>query len=239
MSTVRAETDKDGQTEKSPSRKVQSIEIGIFLLLIVPSMVSSYLIPGLVVGSFTVTAIASILNDVALLGLVLYFLWRNGEVFSSIGWTLRGIRHETVLGALLFLPMFYTIGVISSLLQVAGLHIPSKPPAVFNIHGPSKLLLATLLIIIVAIAEETIFRGYLIRRFQAITSSKTAAVLLSSFVFSLGHGYEGIAGMITVFCLGVVFAVVYLWRRTLTASVTMHFVQDFTAIVLASLVGQR
>jgi membrane protease YdiL (CAAX protease family) len=51
----------------------------------------------------------------------------------------------------------------------------------------------------VAVAEETIFRGYLILRFRAVTGRTSAAVLLSSIVFSLGHGYEGMAGVISFF----------------------------------------
>ena len=64
------------------------------------------------------------------------------------------------------------------------------------------MLLAFILVTVVAVAEETIFRGYLILRFRAVTGRTSAAVLLSSIVFSLGHGYEGMAGVISVFSLG-------------------------------------
>lgn len=84
-------------------------------------------------------------------------------------------------------------------------------------------------------AEETIFRGYLILRFQALTISPTAAVLLSAFIFSLGHGYEGWAGVMIVGIMGVVLALVYLWRQSLIAPIVMHFLQDFLGIVFLSL----
>jgi Type II CAAX prenyl endopeptidase Rce1-like len=45
------------------------------------------------------------------------------------------------------------------------------------------------------------------------------AALLSSFIFSLGHGYEGAAGMATVGVLGLVFAMVFLWRGNLVAPI--------------------
>jgi membrane protease YdiL (CAAX protease family) len=86
-------------------------------------------------------------------------------------------------------------------------------------------------------AEETIFRGYLILRFGAITASRTVAVLVSAVVFSLGHGYEGTAGLITVGALGLVFALVYVWRKSLVAPVVMHFLQDFIGIILLPLLG--
>ncbi len=58
----------------------------------------------------------------------------------------------------------------------------------------------------------------------------------SSVIFSLGHGYEGAAGVITVFYMGLIFALIYLWRGSLVAPVIMHFLQDFTGILIPSLV---
>ena len=79
-------------------------------------------------------------------------------------------------------------------------------------------------------AEETIFRGYLLLRFQPILRSATASVLLSSVIFALGHGYEGTAGLATVGTMGAVFAVVYLWRGSLVAPIVMHFLQDISTL---------
>jgi membrane protease YdiL (CAAX protease family) len=77
-----------------------------------------------------------------------------------------------------------------------------------------------------------IFRGYLIRRLQTATSSTAAAVLLSSVVFALGHGYEGSLGVVTVGVMGLIFSLVYLWRQSLVVPIVLHFLQDFLAIVL-------
>jgi membrane protease YdiL (CAAX protease family) len=92
---------------------------------------------------------------------------------------------------------------------------------------------------VVAVAEETIFRGYLILRFKAVTGRTGAAALLSSIVFSLGHGYEGMAGVISGFSIGVVLALVYLWRKSLVAPIVIHFLTDFATIILPTLLGGR
>jgi membrane protease YdiL (CAAX protease family) len=63
------------------------------------------------------------------------------------------------------------------------------------------------------------------------------AVLVSTVIFSLGHGYEGTAGVITVGVLGLTFALVYVWRKSLVAPVVMHFLQDFIGIILLPLRG--
>ena len=57
-------------------------------------------------------------------------------------------------------------------------------------------------------------------------------MILTAVVFSLGHGYEGTAGVITVGAMGLAFCLVYLWRKSLVAPVTMHFLQDLVAIVI-------
>jgi membrane protease YdiL (CAAX protease family) len=103
----------------------------------------------------------------------------------------------------------------------------------------AQLLLSFVLVIIVALAEETIFRGYLILRFKAITSSPVAAALLSAVIFSLGHGYEGSAGVITVGIMGFVFAIIYMWRQSLVAPIVMHFLQDFIGVVLVPLLSVK
>ena len=88
-------------------------------------------------------------------------------------------------------------------------------------------------------AVATIFRGYLMLRFQAVLRGPARAVLLSSLIFSLGHGYEGSAGLVTVGVMGAVFALIYLWRLSLVAPVVMHFLQDFLSIVLLPFLGMK
>jgi len=75
-------------------------------------------------------------------------------------------------------------------------------------------------------------------RINAITSSSTAAVLLSGVIFSLGHGYEGTASVVTIGVMGSVFALIYQWRRSLIAPVVMHFLHDFIGIVLIPFLKQ-
>ena len=195
-----------------PVRKVQMIEVAVFLFLIVPSMATSFLINDHQsdVG-FKTGAIFSILNDLGLVSLVFYFIWRNKEPLQRIGLTLKNFPKEAGWGLLLFVPVIYATNRLESALHAAGLSAPTKLPSFLTAQGHAGLFLAVVLVVVVAIVEETIFRGYLIRRLNTATRRPWAAVLLSAMVFSIGHGYEGIAGVITIFCLGTVLAVVYLW----------------------------
>jgi hypothetical protein len=93
-------------------KKAQLFEVSVFLLLIVPSMMQSFLVVEQGAASFTVTAWATILRDLGLVGLVAYFLWKNEQSADRIGWTLRNVRTEIGIGFALFIPFFVGIGLV-------------------------------------------------------------------------------------------------------------------------------
>ena len=224
----------------TPSRKIQAAEVAIFLLLIVPSMVLSLFVIRQGQLSFLLAATAIIFRDVGLVCLILFFLWRNGEPVSCVGWTWRHPARELIIGVVCFVPVFLGAALLERILLRAGLSGSATPlPSFLNAKGPAEGLLAVVLVTVVALAEETIFRGYLLLRFLPILRNTTASVLLSSAIFAVGHGYEGSSGLVTVGVMGAVFAVVYLWRGSLVAPIVMHFLQDFISIVLLPAVGLK
>jgi uncharacterized protein len=215
-----------------PGRRIQRVEVLVFLSLIVPSLVLSFFALGQGAVSFDVVACATILRDLALVGLVAYFLWRNHEPLSRIGWNFSTVGTEIAVGAALFVPLLLVTNLLQRVIEAAGASAPATPlPQFLTAKGWMGFSLAFLLVVVVAITEETIFRGYLILRFRALTGSDAASALLSSVVFSLGHGYEGTAGVVTVGAMGLAFAVLYLKRRSLVAPIVMHFLQDFIGII--------
>jgi membrane protease YdiL (CAAX protease family) len=132
--------------------------------------------------------------------------------------------------------MFFGAMLLERFLVSIGFTTPSTPtPSLQPKMDAVHLILGFVLVVVVAITEETIFRGYLMLRFRALTGGAGWAVLLSAVVFSLGHGYEGTAGVVTVGAMGLVFALAYVWRKSLVMPMTMHFLQDFLGIVLLPL----
>jgi membrane protease YdiL (CAAX protease family) len=225
---------------RAPNWKIQECEVGVFLFLIVPSMMLSLIVTQQGKPSFPVEAIALIFRDLSLVALVLFFLWRNGEPLTHIGWTGRRLVGEAILGVVCFVPFFLSAALLERFLLHLGLTSPSQSrPSFLTAQGPAEFVLGGFLVAVVALAEETIFRGYLLLRFQALLRNTPVAVLLSSAIFAIGHGYEGSAGVVTVGFMGVVFALLYLWRRSLVAPIVMHFLQDFLGIVLLPLLGLK
>ena len=217
-------------------RTTQALEVSAFLFLIVPSMILSLFAVGRGSQGFAVTAVSVILRDLALASLVLFFVWRNREPLSAIGWTVRDWLRQAGLGVLLFPLIFVGIGLVASQLTRLGLSHPhSQLKAALSVKSLWQAPLAILLVIVVAVTEETIFRGYLLLRFIAISRNRPFAILLSTVVFAMGHGYEGEVGVVAVALLGLVFAVIYLSTGSLVAPIVMHFLQDFITVVVVPL----
>ncbi len=221
------------------SRRAQTIEVAVFLFLILPSMALSFLVVQQGNVSFMLAAFSTILRDLALVGLILFFLWHNGEPVSAIGFTFKSAWRDVTLGAVLFPPFLLGAALLESVLQALGLSLPkTTAPSFLSPSGVAEYLLAFILVVAVAVTEEAIFRGYLILRFRTVFASAAVAILLSAAVFSLGHGYEGGAGVLIVGIMGIVFAVIYQWRQSLVAPMVIHFLQDFIGIVLLPVVRQ-
>jgi membrane protease YdiL (CAAX protease family) len=217
-------------------RREQAVEVSVFLFLIVPSIVLSFFSVVQVSQGIILTALSVIFRDLQLTGLILFFLWRNAESVGSIGWTSRDWPRQIALGILLFPAMFLGAGLTAWLFQKMGFSAPhSALRSVLSVHSWSQAPLGCLLVAVVAICEETIFRGYLLLRFAGVTRSMPFAVFLSTLIFTMGHGYEGGVGLAAVGVLGLFFALVYLRTQSLIAPIVLHFLQDFIGILVAPL----
>ncbi len=218
---------------REPTRRPR--ELAVFLVLVIAAIV-----PGVLanVGGkpFVLASISTMLHELALVVVVLYFVSTSGQQLSSIGLSLHRAGREIAIGIALYLPMFLALALLAALLGVAGATQPHVPEQIKPQTLPD-LALATLLVVVVAFAEEILFRGYLLTRLRAVTRSTVAAIVISCTIFAAGHVYEGALGVAAAWFMGLVFSVVYLWRRSLIAPIVLHFVQDFLALVVASLIA--
>lgn len=215
------------------TRRVYVIESIIFLLVLVPSMGFVTLGGRIDRLGFPVVAIAIVLHDLTLTALALYLVWRNGDGLAAVGWQRRGIAREVFVGAALFIPLFFAVAMIESLLHVAGLPEPPSPPPFLLPHSGADYAVAVALLVVVAVSEETVFRGYLLLRLSQATGSRVAAIAASSVLFALGHAYQGSLGVVAVGVIGLAFALVYLWRGSLVAPMVMHFIQNCIGLLIA------
>lgn len=85
-----------------------------------------------------------------------------------------------------------------------------------------ELALWTAVAVSAGFCEEYIFRGYLQRQFALLTGSIWAGVVIQAVIFGLGHGYQGPALMLTIFCYGLIFGAAAKWRKSLRPTMIAH-----------------
>lgn len=96
-------------------------------------------------------------------------------------------------------------------------------------HAASEIPLWTALAISAGFCEEFIFRGYLQEQFRRLTGSVAVAVAIQAVLFGLGHGYQGVSLMITIFGLGLAFGLFAAWRKSLAPTMLAHGWTDFAS----------
>jgi membrane protease YdiL (CAAX protease family) len=222
-------------TSAPRERRAQLIELAVVVLILAPSALSFVSSAGDGGSGFELTAIATMLHDIGLVALVALLIWRSSEPLTDLGWRLRRPVRELAIGLLAFPVLFVFMQWLDGTLQRLGVPGPARAATFLQPDlTASQLLTAAILVGVVAIAEETVFRGYLMLRVGQVTGSVVAAVVVSSLVFALGHGYEGLSGAISAGVFGALMAVLYRWRGSLIAPIVVHFLQDFTAIVVVT-----
>jgi membrane protease YdiL (CAAX protease family) len=224
-------------SQGSPTLEVQAFELGVLFLLLGPSMAFSLLASRPVQLTFSMAVGVIISQNLALMGLVSYFLWRNHESLASIGLTSKNALREIGLGLILFIPLSLVLRGIEMGLKALGLSTPEAPPSFLTPSNTAQMLQILVLLIVIVVVEEVIFRGYIIKRLRALTNSTVAAVLLSAVIFAFGHGYQGTGAIFAVGMLGLVFALIYVWRKSLLAPMVLHFMQNFIGLILLPLSG--
>ncbi len=195
-----------------------------------------YRILALEILFFALTALGVIsgLINYSLIPILFVFAWLSLRL-RQLGWHDVGLtipKHWLVMPLLgIFIGAFYQLLSIYWI-EPAVTELTGQTPdySVFeDLPGNLKFLAGMLVISwsYAALGEELIFRGYLLNRVADFIKGGRgiwiAAAILSSAVFSLGHAYQGVAGIINSGLFGLAMAFLYLaTRRNLWAPIIAH-----------------
>jgi uncharacterized protein len=166
-----------------------------------------------------------------------YFILRK----YGIGWKDIGVGRFRwrdlgwgVLAALIGIFLVYPLS--NGILMGLGLGaLQSKP---ISVVGPLNLISAILFpAILVPIAEEVLFRGFVLEMLQSKLHKKWAAGLVGGLMFVLIHvPLFGWSGMLLYILLWTPLPVIlYLWRKSLYPSSIMHILNNTFGYVLSAL----
>lgn len=128
---------------------------------------------------------------------------------------------ETILGFLLILTVWFLAVVIQS-------HIEQKPIVIANHHFP--LLTLVILYLLTAVAEETVFRGYVLQMIEKHWGTGIA-ICVSSVVFGLDHLLGERLSFFDVLYIivfgGLPYGAAFAYTRRLWLPIGLHWGDDF------------
>jgi membrane protease YdiL (CAAX protease family) len=160
------------------------------------------------------------------------FLVSRGEGSGIVALGYRNFKLTHVIYALLF--------IFASLFLLRIIKISLDKLEFMKFQDTSPLLPQTtegrivwiLMCLVVAVNEETAYRGYLITRLNKISRSLPLAVIIATVGFGAGHLYQGIGGAVLLFFYGLMFALLYLATKSLWPCVIAHFIHNALALLV-------
>lgn len=137
--------------------------------------------------------------------------------FKSIGFQFKNALKESLAG--------FTIGalsiIIGFLILVLSKHII---PSSFTFDW-KELLFIVLIFIVVAVTEEVLLRGYVLRNLM-IAFNKYVALIISASIFSLLHAGNPnytLIPMLSLFLSGLLYGITYMYNQRLWYPIAVHF----------------
>ena len=161
--------------------------------------------------------------------LILIVLFWEGRNLDSMGF------RKPSWGDLIYGFLGFVVGVIlfvitSYLLVLFGLKTTS--PGILRI-AEIPFSIRVLMVLTAGITEEILFRGYPIERLYELTGNMYIAAFLPWLAFTLLHVYFwGVGGAIQIGVWSIVITLLYIWRRSILACMTMHILNDAYAFLL-------
>ncbi len=187
-----------------------------------------------------------LLTEIIVVGSTFLYLKRRRIPLKFLG--LRKFQLTDIFYALLAVPFFYASYILIVELAVnlnSGLNVSQKQHIGFNsniVHGPEYLIFTFIsLVILPPIAEEIMFRGFLLGNLRKILPL-IPAIILTSVLFALPHLFEGgksgllwIAAIDT-FILSIFLIILRLKTKGIYASIFLHAINNLIAFIAIYLV---
>jgi CAAX protease family protein len=173
----------------------------------------------------------------ALAALVLFIIRRK----EHLGWDSVGLQRPA-LGNTFKWVLITFAGVVVALSVAFGfIKLFNLPMGSSDSGAWDALPTWVLLVVIVraAFVEELFCRGYAIERLQSLTGSLIFAAGIPLVIFAVSHYRQGQAGIIIAFLAGAVLTGVYVYKRNLWITITVHFLGDFIPNILERLFAAK
>jgi len=155
--------------------------------------------------------------------LLLWFFIRvvDNEPFINLGFNIKNRLNDVLLGIILGL-----------LIMGLGYFLLFSINEIFYSnynYNIEEIILSTLVFIIIAVVEEALFRGYVLRNLM-YSFNKFIALVISSVIFSAMHGANPNMdwfSFLNLFLAGILLGMSYVYTKNLWFPIALHFSWNF------------
>jgi len=161
---------------------------------------------------------------------------RKPGSLQALGW--RQPKPQDAAYALVCLVALILASVGASLLSALFAPLDAAVAEIVEWRFERYELIPLVLLSMLAVGyrEEIFYRAYLFDRGAEIGTSPQTVLIGSSLLFSLGHAYQGVTGVIVTLVLGVVLGALYLRFRNLHAVALGHGLYNMAMLLLSGTV---
>ena len=149
----------------------------------------------------------------------------HGESPRQLWLGARPVARETLFGLALVPAIFLMVVVLLNALRLVAPWLHNVPSNPFEELASGSRVDAALFGVVAILAggvREELQRAFLLRRFEQHLGGAAVGVAVLSVGFGLGHYLQGWDAIITTGALGLLWAVMYLRRRSSVAPLVSH-----------------
>jgi membrane protease YdiL (CAAX protease family) len=165
-----------------------------------------------------------LLQNLLALASIMVFLRLDGQSLSYLGFRKGRNLREVRLGLLLFpVVLIGALGLQTVLLRyLPGLHNVDVNPILAMLHGPEDLAALLAASVLAGGVAEEIVRAFVLRRFQTHLGGIGVGLVVWGLAFGAMHLSQGYDKALVVGLLGLLFGLLYVWRRSPVAAMVVH-----------------
>jgi len=165
-----------------------------------------------------------LLQNLIAVGSIMAFLRPEGKGLSSLGFRRHPLLREMALGLALFPPVLFGALLLETLLLhfLPVLHTVEENPILTMLQSPQDVAAILVASILAGGVGEEIIRAFVLRRFETHLGGIRVGLVLWSLAFGAMHLSQGVDKALVVGLLGLVFGLIYAWRRSPVAAMVVH-----------------
>jgi membrane protease YdiL (CAAX protease family) len=183
-----------------------------------------------------VSLAVNLLPWIVMIAVTRNLLRQAGGGWAAMGLTRRELGSDLLLGLPVavasYAAYFAAVGLLLLVWPDAIKALETNSTRIKDVVPDVHFFWLLLIMVAVAVTEETIFRGIVLTHLRRITGSWTVATLVSAVVFAVPHVIsQEMVVVVVLIPVAVVWSAVTIWRRSLVPCIVGHCLFNFVQVV--------